>query len=405
MNFEFYIAKRLTFQSKRTFSKTVVTLAISAIALSIAVMLISIAIAKGFQAEIKKKLTGFSTHIQITQTSINYTFENEPINFDTFIYKKIKKIADVKNIEVFATKPGIIRTDKAIEGIVLKGVSTDFDWNYIKNSLSEGNILNLSKPEPADEIIISKTIAKKLGLRLNDHVIVYFIQQPSRVRKFKVCGIYETGLEDIDNIFTVCDIRHIVKLNNWSSNQIGGYEIILKNLKNLERANELIRVMLDIHQDTKTIKDIYPQIFDWLGLLDMNVRIIIILMIIIATVNMMTALLIIILEKSHLIALFKSFGSKNSVISRIFLFNSILLIICGLVIGDVLGLGLLFIQYHFRVFTLPVESYYVSFIPVLFTWKYFIIINIGTFIICSMIMYIPALFISKIDPVRVLRFE
>jgi len=212
-------------------------------------------------------------------------------------------------------------------------------------------------------------------------------------------------MEDIDNIYSLCDIRHIRKLNNWKDEEIGGYEVSIHDLATLEETNELIRAILDIHQDTKTIKEIYPQIFDWLNLLNMNVTIILILMVIVAAVNMITALLIIILEKSHLIAILKSFGSKNKSISKIFLYNAAFLIALGVMAGNLLGLSILFLQYEFHLFKLPVESYYVSYIPVLFNWSQIVLVNVGTFIICTLIMVFPVLLISRIDPIKTLRFE
>lgn len=405
MNLEYYIAKRITLKPKRTFSKSIVILSVSAIALSIAIMLISIAIVKGFQTEIKNKVIGFSSHIQVTKSSVNYTFENEPIRFDSLVYQKIRNLKEVKNIHVFATKPGIIKTQKAIEGMVLKGISKDYDWSYIRRVLKEGNILKLTDTAVNNEIVISKSIASKLDLKLHDAVIIYFIQQPPRARKFNICGIFESGLEDIDNTFAVCDIGHIRKLNNWNDTQTGGYEVSLKSIETLEETNERIRAMLSIDQDTKTIQEIYPQIFDWLNLLNMNVSIILILMVIVASVNMVTALLIIILEKSHLIAILKAFGSSNGSTRKIFLYNASFLIAVGVVIGNFLGLSLLYMQYQFHLFKLPVESYYVSFVPVIFNWGQFLLVNIGTFIICSLVMILPATFISRIDPVKTLRFE
>lgn len=405
MNFEFYIAKRITFKSKRTFSRTIIRIAIAAIALSISIMLVSIAIVKGFQSEIKNKVIGFGTHIQISITNINYTFENEPVIYNQELCKSITDLETVKNIQVYATKPGIIKTDEAIEGVVLKGVSDDYDWTYIENNLVQGNVINFNDSVTSNDMIISKTLAKKLNLKINDRIIIYFVQDPPRVRKLRICGIYETGIEDIDNIFSLCDIRHIKKLNNWSDSMIGGYEVNLHDINDMEETNEQIRYMVNFDEDAKTIKQLYPQIFDWLDLLNVNVRIILILMTIVASVNMVTALLIIILEKTQMIGVLKAFGARNHSISRIFLINSSFLIVFGIIIGNIIGLGLIYLQDTFEIIKLSPESYYVNSVPVMFKWRHFLLLNVGTFVFCTLIMYFPSRFISKVNPVKALRFE
>jgi len=405
LNLEYYIAKRITFSSERTFSKTIIRIAITAIAISVATMLISISIVKGFQSEIKNKLIGFNSHIQVSHTKINFTFENEPVNINTNFIKSVKNLPEVKNIQVFITKPAIIRANNEIEGIVLKGVAKDFDWSYLKSVMVNGTILNLGDTIPADQIIISVSMAKKLSLKLGDKATLYFVQQPPRARRFAVCGIYETSIEDVDNVFAVCDLRHIQRINNWDSTQIGGYEINLQDFNTLQQSNDKIRLMAPMGQDCRTIKDNYPQIFDWLNLLDVNVQIILILMAIVASVNMITALLVIILEKTQFIGILKSIGAENMLISKVFIYNAAFLIVAGIVTGDLIGLSLMTLQYHFHILKLPPESYSISYIPVSFAWGKFILLNIGTLVFCTIVMYLPSRIVAKISPVKTIRFE
>lgn len=405
MNLEYYIAKRITFRSERTFSKTIIRIAIAAIAISVATMLISISIVKGFQSEIKNKLIGFNSHIQVSHTKINFTFENEAVKADANFIKSVKFLPEVKNIQVFITKPAIIRANSEIEGLVLKGVGRDFDWSYIKSVLISGSILNMGDTIPADQMIISSSMAKKLSLKLGDKATVYFVQLPPRARRFVVCGIYETSIEDVDNVFAVCDMRHIQRINNWDSTQIGGYEINLRDFNTLQQSNDKIRMMAPIGQDSRTIKDNYPQIFDWLNLLDVNVQIILILMAIVASVNMITALLVIILEKTQFIGILKSLGAENMLISKVFIYNATFLIGAGILTGDLIGLLLMTLQYYFHIFKLPAESYSLSYIPINFAWGKFILLNIGTLVFCTIVMYLPSRIVSKISPVKTIRFE
>jgi lipoprotein-releasing system permease protein len=402
---EYYIAKRITFHSKRTFSRVIVRIAISAIALSMSIMLISIAIVKGFQKEIKNKVIGFNSHIQITHTKINYTFENEPLNFDQVLYKNVKETEDVNNIQVFANKAGIIKANDQIEGIVLKGISRDYDWSYMNSILSEGNRIYFKDTSASNDIIVSKSLARKLGIKLNDQVVVHFVQQPPRARKLRVSGIFETGIEEIDQVFALCDIVHIQKINNWKTGQIGGYEVVLKDINKMDQINEKIRLMAGIDQDTKTIKQIYPQIFDWLNLLNVNVRIILILMAIVASVNMVTALLIIILEKTQMIGILKAIGVETVSIGRIFLINAAFLIGFGVIAGDLLALILIFLQDIFKIFKLPMESYYMNYVPVYFSWIHFLLLNAATFVFCTLMMLLPSAYVAKIDPVKTIRFQ
>jgi lipoprotein-releasing system permease protein len=405
LNFAYYIAKRITFQSKRKFSKTVVRIAIAAIALSLAVMLVSVAIVKGFQTEIKNKVIHFASHIQITHTKINYTFENEAIDYSQDVYNRIASIPEVQNIQVFANKPGIIKTTDAIEGIVLKGVDRHYNWSYLADFLIEGDLPEYTDSTVSNDILISASTARKLRLKPGMNVALYFVQQPPRVRKLTISGIYESGIEEIDQVFAICDIQQIRKLNNWNDNQIGGYEVFIEDLEQLDYVNDIVRAGVNYNEDTKMITEIYPQIFDWLGLLNINVRIILILMIIVASVNMITALLIIILEKTNMIGILKAMGSNNSKVSSIFIFHAAFLIGLGILIGNIIGLFVILIQNKYELIKLSPESYYMDHVPALFDWTTFILLNLGTFLICSLIMIIPSAFVSRINPIKAIRLD
>jgi len=368
-------------------------------------MLISISIVSAFQTEIKNKVIGFASHIQITHAKINYTFENEALDFSPALLERLSTIPNITHTQVFANKAGIISAHNEIEGVVLKGISSDYDWRYMKNALLEGDILAFSDTVVSNGIIISKSLAKKLKLKKGDNFLVYFVQQPPRLRKFIIHGIYETGIEDLDKVFALCDIRHIQRLNGWKENQIGGYELFLNDLKDLEATNDIVRAGVNFNEDTKTIAQIYPQIFDWLSLLNINVRIILILMIFVASVNMITSLLVIIIEKTNMIGTLKALGSGSRSVSKVFVYHAAFLIIFGMIIGNIAGLSFIFLQSRFEIVKLDPASYYVDHVPVMFTWGRFALLNAGTFVICSLIMLLPASFISRITPLKALRFD
>ena len=368
-------------------------------------MIISIAIVSAFQTEIKNKVIGFASHIQITHAKINYTFENEAIEFSPSLLERMSTVSYVKHIQVFANKPGIINANNEIEGVVLKGIASDYDWHYMEQSIVEGEILHFDDSIASTGILVSQSLARRLRLKCGDDLIIYFVQQPPRVRKFTVNGIYKTGIEDLDKVFALCDIRHIQQLNGWEQNHIGGYEVFLHDLNDLESANSLIRAGVNYNEDSKTIAEIYPQIFDWLGLLNVNVRIIMILMIFVAAVNMITSLLVIIIEKTNMIGTLKALGSVNSSVSRIFVYHAAFLILFGMFIGNFSALLLIYLQSEFRFIRLDPESYYVDHVPVIFSWGKFALLNAGTFVVCTLIMLLPASFISRITPMKALRFD
>lgn len=414
-------------------------IAIAAIALSIAIMLISDAIVVGFQSEIKDKITGFAAHIQVSKTKTNFSFENEPIPYDAQFAKKVASLPEVQHIQAFANKPGIIKAKTDNEGIILLGVDKGFDWQNFEPNIIEGQKnLVLNDSEASKEAMISKGFANKLNIKLGDTVDAYFVQNPPRYRQFFIKAIYQTGVEEIDNQFMLVDLRHVQKLNDWDSNQIGGYRIFLKKPpfklfsfisfsepgksgfkpsfhqqtedEYIDKVNDQIRLNLltdekHLNQEAKTVRERFPQIWDWLGLLDVNIGLILSLMTAVAAINMITALLIMILERTKMIGVMKVLGASNWRVQKIFVINSMILISLGILIGNGLGFGLLLIQKHWHVIKLAQESYYLSEVPVQFDWLRIGVINLGAFLLCTIAMFLPNLFVTRIRPVKALRFE
>ena len=409
MNTSLFIAKRLynTKENNNNYTRPIIRIAILAIALSVAVMLLSVIVLSGFKNNISEKVIGFGSHIKISKFNNNQSYENDPLDFDLNMYSEIQSSSFVKNIQVFSTKAGIIKNNNEILGVVLKGVGNDFNWGFFNENLISGEIfpINDSLGEITNDILISESISRKIGLKSGDNLIMYFIQQPSRVRKFLISGIYKTGLSDFDDIIIIGDIKHIQNLNDWNNNKIGGYEIVINDFDKLEENTKIIDDLISYDLNAQSIKEINPQIFDWLALQDFNVFIIIILMLIVGSVNMITSLLIIILEKSKFIGILKAIGASNWSIRKVFLYNSIYLILNGLFWGNSFALGFAFLQQSFNIISLDETIYFMNSVPISIDLSSILMINIGTVIICYLTLIIPSIIITKISPVKSIRFE
>jgi lipoprotein-releasing system permease protein len=409
MNISFFIAKRLfsTKENNNNYTRPIISIAVLAISLSVSLMMISLIILKGFKNEIYNKVTGFGSHIKITKLTDNQSFENYPINFDDKLYSEILTSENVTNIQTVATKAGIIKNNEEILGVVLKGVGNDYDHSFLKSNLIEGNTLLISEDslQKSNDIVVSESIARKIGCSVGDKLSIYIMDNPVRVRKLNVVGVYNTGLSEFDDLLVFGDIKQIQKLNNWNSSQIGAYEVSLKDLKFLEDEAEKIYQNLDFNLNTTTIKQSYPQIFDWLALQDLNIIVIITLMLIVGSVNMITALLIIILEKTQFIGLLKSLGASNKIIRRVFLYNSLYLISRGLFFGNLIALGFAVLQQKFSFISLDPEIYFMDTVPVSIDFLPLLYLNIGTIIICYVFLIVPSFIVSKISPIKALRFE
>lgn len=406
MNTPLFIAGRMgTSGFGKSFTGIIKNIAILSIALGLAVMIVSMAVVTGFQREIRDKVIGFGGHIQITNFDYNISYEAQPISKNQGFAEEALDVEGVRHIQIFATKPGIIKTDEDIHGVILKGIGPDFDWSFFQNKILQGNTLDIDDSLRTDEVIISKLIASRLHLDLDDDIFMYFIQDPPRIRRFKIAGIYETGLEELDKVFVIGDYRHIQRLNDWESDQISGFEVLVSGFDAINHAEDGILDVLPYHLDAKSIRNLYPQLFDWLNLLDMNVYVIIALMILVAGINMITTLLILVLEKTNAIGILKAMGGSNNLIRKIFLYHAGMLISKGLLWGNIAGLLLCFIQVQFGFITLSPESYYVSEVPINLTLMHVLMLNAGTFLISIAMLIIPSYIIARISPVKAIIFR
>lgn len=407
MGYEQWIARRLMRSGMDTLrvSRPVVRLAISGIALGFSAMIISVAIVKGFKQEIREKVIGFSAHVQISKFDANQSFESSPIEFNTANLSSIAKLEGVRHVQAFATKAGIVRKGSEIEGVVAKGVDSGYDWSFFRKSLRAGAIPVYANSSRSSDILISTVLARKLNLNVSDSLVTYFVQQPPRARKFKIVGIYETGLEEFDEKFVFCDLAQIRKLNDWNDSTIGGLEVQLSDFDALDEAAPRIYATTGSDLDVRTIREMYPQIFDWLGLQDINAVVIIILMIIVAGINMIAALLVLILERVGTIGTLKAIGASDASVRNIFLRIAALLISRGLFWGNVVGIGICLLQHYFHWIRLDQDSYYIAYVPIRLLPLDLLWMNLGTLLVCTMMMLVPTLLVTRIRPVRALRFR
>jgi lipoprotein-releasing system permease protein len=414
MNLPYFIAHRLIKGRREgtSFSRPINVIAIVGIAMGLAVMILAVSILTGFKKQIREKVVGFGSHIQIMNFDSNVSFETAPISDTQKFIPKIKQIPGISHVEVFATKAGIIRTDEDIQGVVLKGIGSDFDWSYFKSNMVDGSVFTVTDTGRTDRVIISKKISDMLRLKTGDSFTMLFVQDPPRMRKFTISGIYETSLEEFDKIYVFCDIGHIRKLNGWKEDQVSGFEVFIDDFDKLDKMTSEVREAIGYkitEEDTKykvtNIRIRYPQIFDWLNFQDINVIIIILLMLIVAGFNMISGLLILILEKTNMIGVLKSLGAEDITIRRVFLYQAAYLIGKGLFWGNLIGIGLAYLQLKTGVITLDATSYYIKTVPVNLELTHILLLNAGTMIAIIVMLLVPSQLISRISPVKAIRYD
>lgn len=412
MNLEYFIANRLISSKDRksSISAPIIKIAIAAIAIGMIMMIVSVATGIGLQQKIQQKVAAFNGHIVISNFDDNDSQVSlEPISIEQDFYPKFKNIAGISHIQAVACKAGIIRTSNSFEGIILKGVGKDYQWENIQEYLTAGRLPDFSQNLNA-EVLISQFLVNRLGLKLGDKFNAFFIKENEdnklpNLRVFKIVGIYNSGFQEFDAAFVIGDIRHIQRINKWESNQIGAFEVFIDNFDELKSKGQEVYENIDSKLNTKTIQEKYAYIFEWLQLFDFNIIVILTVMVIVATINMVVALLVLILERTQMIGILKSVGANNWQIRKIFLYNAFYLIVKGLFWGNFIGIGLVLIQKYFGVIQLNPENYYVNEAPVYLNWMYILLLNLGTIVICLLVLLIPSFIITKISPVKAIRFD
>jgi lipoprotein-releasing system permease protein len=414
MNLPYFIAHRLIKGRKEetSFSRPINVIAITGIAMGLAVMILAVSILTGFKKEIREKVVGFGSNIQIMNFDSNLSLETTPVSDTQEFIPKIRKTRGISHIQVFATKAGIIKTKDEIQGVVLKGIGSDFDWSYFRSNMVDGSTFTVTDTGRTDKVIISKKISDMLKLKTGDSFAMHFIQDPPRMRKFTISGIYETSLEEFDKIYVFCDIGHIKRLNGWKDDQVSGFEIFIDDFNKLDEMTmavwDSIGYRISENQTKFKVTNIrskYPQIFDWLNFQDINVIIIILLMLIVAGFNMISGLLILILEKTNMIGILKALGSEDLTIRRVFLFQAAYLIGKGLLWGNLIGIGLAYFQLKTGAISLDPSSYYIKTVPVNLDLANILLLNAGTMAAIIIMLLVPSQLISRITPVKAIRYD
>lgn len=411
MNLEYFIAKRLTTAKdyKSSISAPIIKIAIIAIAIGIIMMIISIATGVGLQDKIREKVSAFNGHVIISNFDDNQSEVSvEPIPINQDFYPNFTSVQGISHIQAVASKAGIIRTEKSFEGIIFKGVGKEYRWDNLEEYIKDGRIPNL-KDKLNPEVIISKYLADRLQLKVGDKFNTFFMKEEGdgmpNVRVFELVGIYNSGFQEFDATYVIGDIRHVQRINKWRDGQVGSFEVFIDDFSQLKEKGKEIYNAIPSTMDSRTIEEKYINIFEWLKLFDFNILVIISIMIVVSTINMVVALLVLILERSQMVGILKAVGASNWSIRKIFLYNASYLIIKGLIWGNAIGIGLLLIQKYFGIIQLPPENYYVTVAPVSIDIPLILAVNVGTILICMALLLIPSYIITKISPVKVLRFD
>lgn len=413
MNFEFFISKRLISAKdyKSSISAPIIKIAVAAIAIGVIMMLVSVATSTGLQQKIRDKIAAFNGHITIGNLNNNNSqISIKPISSQQDFYPDFDEVEGIDHIQVVATKYGVIRTETDFEGIVVKGVGADYRWDYLQEYLVGGRIPTYTKEKKySKEILLSAYMANRLGFELNDQVVIYFLndanQERARLTAFEIVGIYDSGFQEFDETFLIADITQVQRLNKWGEDQIGNFEVFVDDFNQIEEKGGEVNEHINTFLEAKTIQQSYNSIFEWLSLFDFNVALIIGIMIIVSGINMITALLVLILERTPMIGMLKALGSNDWSVRKIFLYNGAYLIIKGLFWGNLIGLGLLFLQKYGKIMKLNPETYYVTEAPVNINWEYVLLINIGTLALCLLMLLVPSYLITRINPSRAIKFE
>ena len=423
MNFSGYIARRILNKNnvKSTMSSPIIRIGITGIALGVAVMIITMAVITGFQQQITKKITTFTAHLQISDYDENPSPEPNPIVVDAAVLRSVAGHPNVNHVQAFATKNGILKTKTENEGIVLKGIDAGYDWSYLSPYISEGSQLQISDSIVSKDIVISKAIADKLGLKLNQKLLVYFmskkkladttfsgqnyIEYEPRVKDFYVKGIFNTGFADLDKNLVFVDLKQIQKLNYWNPQQVGGYEVYLRDFRKLEQSQEDLNDLVGYELIVNNVKQMQNAIFSWLDMIDVNAVIIITLMVLVAGINMISALLILILERTNMIGILKAVGLNKARVRSIFFQVSLRLLAKGLLFGNIVGIGLCWVQLQWKFATLNPATYYLNYVPINLSYVHVLLINAGTIVVCLLMMFLPTLILNRITPVKAIRFS
>ncbi len=406
MNLSYFISKRISRGPEGGFSTTIHAIAVATIAVGLAASMASFLIMGGFQETIKEKIYSFSAHNLITKYTLNNSMEEQPFNFNIDLYNHPEKFPFIDHVQEFSHKAGLIKTDDEILGIVFKGVGKSFDLGRFQENMVQGRFLHFPDSGYAHEVLLSQVIANKLKLKTGDDVIIHFFQNPPRFRKLKVVGLYETNLSDyFDSKVIIGDIRMVQRLNGSNDSTAGGLQIYVKDVSRIDEATAAIKENMEYDLFGEKAGDTYIQVFEWLGLVGRQVYILLGIILTVVCVNMISVILILVMERTHMVGVLKAVGANNRLIRTVFIYNGISLIVKGLVYGNILGLGLCYLQYKFHFAKLNAHDYYMSYVPIGWNWEIVILLNVLVFGVVTLVLLLPTAIVSRINPIRAIRFD
>ena len=409
MNTPSFIARRIAFNRERSFSRFIIRLAISATVISVAAMILTLAFTNGFQYAISQKVFNLWGHIRVQHFSANRATisEEAPMETNDTVLHMLQNTLNVRTVQAFATKYAVVRSGEGIDYVEVKGVERTYDFNNLQGFLKAGRWPRFPDSGYSNEIVLSESTAKELKINVGNKILIYFIQPdgPPRVRPMIVSGLYKTGIEDYDKLIAIGDLRLIQRLNGWKSNEIGGYELFTNDYRQADAVDDVIYNQLPKDWGSRTTQEIYPNIFDWLNLQNITIIIVLIIMVIVATLNLVTCLIILVLERTPMIGVLKAVGSSDGSIQRIFLFQGGIITFFGLVLGNLFGLLICWLQIHYGFITLPEDAYFISKAVVKLEWWHLVLVNLGTFIICFLVLMIPTVIVRRMQPARAIQFR
>jgi lipoprotein-releasing system permease protein len=409
LNTPSFIARRIAFNRERSFSRFIIRLAIAATVISVGAMILTLAFTNGFQYAISQKVFNLWGHIRVQHFSPNRATisEEAPMETDDSVRHLLLTTPHVRTVQAFATKYAVIRSTLGVDYVEVKGVEKGYDFGNLQGFLKAGRWPRFPDSGYSNEIVVSQTMAGELKIKLGEKILIYFIQPDGslRIRPMIVCGLYKTGIEDYDKLLTFGDLKLIQRLNNWKPNEIGGYELFIDDYRNADDVNNSIYSQLPKEWGSQTTEEIYPNIFDWLNLQNNTIAIVLIIMIIVATLNLVTCLIILVLERTPMIGVLKAIGTSDGPIQRIFLYQGSIITLFGLILGNAFGLIVCWLQQRYGFITLPEDSYFISKAVVKLEWWHLVLVNAGTFVICFLVLMIPTLIVRRMQPARAIQFR
>jgi lipoprotein-releasing system permease protein len=405
LNLSYFISKRIRNKKINSFSGTIHSVAIASIGMGLAILIIAFLVLGGFKDTIRDKMVSFDGHIQITKLTLSSSFEEQPIAKNPGLLQLLKNMPETENTMYYAHKTGLLKANEEVEGVLLKGIDNQFDSSIFNTNMVKGRFIHLNDTSDTKEVVISQKLADKLLLQIGDRPLIYFIQEPIKVRRLTITGIYETGMEDFDERVIIGDLKLVQSVNDWPDSLVGGVTVHIENFKKLDYYYDDVNHAIPADMYPMKVTDKFREIFDWLELLNTNVAILITIILFVASFNMISILLIMIMERTSMIGLLKALGAEDFTIRKIFTYNGVMLVVKGMVVGNIIGIGLGLIQDRFRLIHLDPENYYMGYVPISWDITSILLVNLFTVLLVGMVLLLPTLIISRMNPVQSIRFD